>query len=449
MTENAYGLKRYRHVFNVCTVMGARLHANYGSTNRPWIECEYSDYSDWLGTGYDSAMLYTVQIDNPEWEYQAGRHITSERWEVPEWPVEPIFIHYAHIIRDETGAKLVRFVASEDHGKRGRLSTIKPGRYLTKFYPELDGETVKTMVSDLDKETPVHFAVTADEIAHVYKNGPSSCMAYPDHHYKGHMHPVRVYGDSDVQCAYMMKAGNINGRTLVWPAKKLMIRVYGDTRRLENALKALGYTYGSLDGARIHAIQDNDSDCYIMPYVDKIDEASLSSCGKWFILGSGDYNTQLTNGLTDEKPEGCYCEIMEETFPEDEGQISSDSGQWVSNEAVSNGYAWRCEYSGRVYTDQDNVVLMANCEYVSLRGFEARDGYHCDQTGEAYLPRDECPIFINDTEETVCHSWAVDNAYREPISGDWFSDEEAAQEALGTPSSTDNHPDQLSLDIAA
>src|SRR5690606_7560176 len=112
-------------------------------------------------------------------------------------------------------------------------------------------------------------AATPDDIENVYLKGPNSCMSHDLSEFSSPEHPTRVYGDSDLQVAYIVNSsGNISARVLVWPEKKLYGRIYGDEDRMSDMLEEAGYERGDLDGARIRRIPIRDRQ-YVMPYLDE------------------------------------------------------------------------------------------------------------------------------------------------------------------------------------
>jgi hypothetical protein len=241
--------------------------------------------------------------------------------------------HFAHV---GTKSRInVAFTMSAEHGALDRQTSIKPGRYLERYFADelaylpyvtvgknVQGEPIK--VSPLqywaDKYAELYgdnvelqFADTEEGFEEVYTSGPSSCMARcADDFETGGVHPVTIYAAGDLAVAYLTttnadddespEEGRITARTLCWPAKKLYSRVYGDCYKLERELRKLGYTQNrdwSLDGARLKKEYLSRSDGQIiMPYID-------AGCGfadhptdkKFFIMStSGRYRANNTNG---------------------------------------------------------------------------------------------------------------------------------------------------------
>ena len=212
-------------------------------------------------------------------------------------------MHYAYLSALRPG--LVAYTPSEEFGVADRQLAIRPGKYLEQFAPHLtsierDGYVARCKA--IDAANVVQFAITPEEIVRVYRNGPSSCMSHGLTEYEsGDVHPVEVYGDSDLQVAYLDDGSRIRARVVIWPKAKIYSRVYGDLT-LQHLLEAQGYSHGSLDGACVRAIRLR-RECYVMPYIDGIETATLrkTAQGPMFRLNAdtdGTFKTQETCGTT-------------------------------------------------------------------------------------------------------------------------------------------------------
>jgi hypothetical protein len=181
---------------------------------------------------------------------------------------------YEHI--DPHDPTKVRFIASATDGMQSRYTSMAPGRFIKKF---IDNDPPSYLLDEwcakmgLDMTTsPLMFAITADEIEQVYNEGPHSCMAYKKNHptfINVEQHPVRVYGNSDLAVAYIMRNGEITARTLCWPKKKIHGRIYGDTARILERLKENDYIENwNMEGAKIRQLRNKKSGDLILPYID-------------------------------------------------------------------------------------------------------------------------------------------------------------------------------------
>lgn len=209
--------------------------------------------------------------------------------------------------RAEQDPTLVSYFASVEDARRDKLTTGKLGRYLTRFFDwKFDNPQIAEYVNQhIAKHTPpeLKFATTADDIQHVYENGPSSCMGYTAAHFAGGVHPARVYAGPDTAVAYLQTVdGRITARVVVIPERKLYTRIYGNETILAQMLEAQGYrqTNDGLDGCRLTPIYYHNADdgktWLHMPYLDwcaRFDHAygddyvRVRENGRWVAHGTG------------------------------------------------------------------------------------------------------------------------------------------------------------------
>lgn len=238
----------------------------------------------------------------------------------PEWGLESFWFygynvwrhHFVHV--SEKDPALLAFTADNDKGERDIQTQIKPGRYLKEFFgDQLTDKQVAnyarwhatgTRPKSVWNDYALKFAATPDEIAHVYRHGPSSCMDGTHFRYAS-THPTRAYGAGDLQVAYLEgkppphrrnKALTVVARALVWPEKKVVSRIYPTPdawetdgfegrqssfecqNALGSRLQALGYRAAingnELDGAKLLRIKKKKSqrwplrDGVILPFLD-------------------------------------------------------------------------------------------------------------------------------------------------------------------------------------
>jgi len=374
---------------------------------------------------------------NPAWREDLSRFLSLGRlprlpWDVAKVP--PIEGHFAHIGMMADGKPGVGYFESEDRAAMGRVTVIKAGRYLARFYPSLTGDEVRELGTLLDKANDVRFAESADDMETVYTNGPHSCMAYQADDFSSPFHPVRVYAAGDLQVAYLSSVDlgadgfRASARALVWPAKKLYGRIYGDTIRLSRALQGLGYSEaedGILSGARMLKVEA-ERGAYVMPYVDGCQR--VSDMGEHFMIDEGgEIKADQTNGLTNL---GRYCPGLEDVVDMDEDfSYVRDLGEYCSDSYI-NEHCFFCDYYEEYFSDNHGSVYMENGETWSQRAFD-RHGVECERSGEN-IRRDEA-VRLVDTNELVSEEWAADNAHE--VDGDWYAeapdtdDEDGADEA--------------------
>lgn len=390
-------------------------------------------------TGATAASMAATFATGSHWEnhYEAlkcqPRRISSDAWKARElgrfadgtytplpWsdlPARSITTdHFAHV-STEDGAKIA-YTADAAKGAGDIQTRIKPGKYLAQFYGDVfDAPTIARLAAEFSTQygeaNVLLFADTAEEIARVYEHGPHSCMAYPASHFDSAIHPCSIYAAGDLAVAYMERNGSITARALVWPAKKLFGRVYGDDTRLCDLLETAAYTSGSLNGARMLRIEEGNG--FVAPYVDGC--CSAGDNGTHLILGGHGVNCENQNGLsgsnlqchdcnTEIDEDDCrsddngysycddcysdqfgYCERLEEECSRDDMAqvIVSLSGrnrtQSWGERAVSR-FASTCDATGDLYAD-DLIVTLEDGTSWNQEYFE-ENGFVCDGSGGLY-----------------------------------------------------------------
>ena len=224
--------------------------------------------------------IFEPALDN-EWMHRLNKAIKDNKWQKPPSIYEANFylgsalkyVHFPHI--DPTDPNKIRFTESIASGRKDKMTSMRIGRYLTKYFKSQIGSEayiLATQQAVVYETAPVNvlFASTEDEVERVYSQGPRSCMSKAtDTFQTGGTHPCRGYIAGDLQVAYIIgQDGNKPGaRAVVWPDKKQYVRIYGDSARMKRGLNSLGYDKVSdFDGARIQRLPYRGS--FIVPYVD-------------------------------------------------------------------------------------------------------------------------------------------------------------------------------------
>jgi len=392
-------------------------------------------------------------VDDEFWREREMRRFKDGTYTTPDdsllhWCIPE---HFVHVSRDKP-----EMLAYTENAAKGRADIQRRRRvvsYLEEFAPAL----TKAQREDIAAEhaaafsVGIKFAKTPDEIEAVYTDyareaiGVSdSCMRYRGNHWGNRPHPVRVYGNSDLQVAYLTnERGQTTHRALIWPEKKVYSRVYGDSSSFHAALKACGYQKSSgyytssrgapsLRGARIRALPlDDDGDYdgrYLMPYIDEVGSVGLSSDGKWFILGEEGYDCNQTDGMTQDEDRVCcehcgdlvdqedtrtvytsvrpngygraaetwcecccgqetfYCEGVNEMFSDDVDHEMADNGRTYT-EAYLSRYANLCQKLG-TWTFDDLAAVITDASTGNTENWcddaVASDAFQCRVTGQLY-----------------------------------------------------------------
>lgn len=351
---------------------------------------------------------------NATWESREQGRLLSGYYKPVPWAdkLAPIPGHYVHLSTEQPG--LVAYTQDANRGARDVQTVIKPGRYLTRFYPELKSHEIRDLQSAIHRPAQLQFAASADEIERVYLDGPTSCMSRSASSYDGHCHPVRVYGDSDLQLAYVVNdEGKPTARALVWPAKKLRSRIYGDQPLLAQLLEDAGYEAGELAGARIRRIDDGPA--VIMPYIDG------SQCfdvidANWLVIG-GPYLADATTGRAFLE-ETATCPHCDECVRE--GDMSEVDGEYWCDACCDND-SFISDFSEQRFRSDDEREVVVRRRTDGTHIFESwavierdENATYCDGSEEHY--RTDAFTFVTlDTGET----WV-----------DWYFDEHGDPERL-------------------
>lgn len=320
--------------------------------------------------------------------------------------------HYAHISREDPTK--IAYTESEEKGKKDLQARIKPGRYLQRFYGHiLTKDQIRdyaTLVTSQKKDSEFKIAMDPDDIEHVYRNGPDSCMSYGLSSFDSSIHPVRVYGAGDLGVAYLERQGRVTARALCWPEKKVYSRVYGDSVRLKREFDERGYSQQSskLQGARLLKIEQrkHNRNNFVVPYVDyqnclKEDGDFLVICGD---EDSGPYSCGQTNGLVPVCRGICCPECG--MWSEDVFVAPHDIGQEWCVTCIENR-TWRCydckqACGGTKAFNLGNSRARPICSPCSLNYFKCEDcdTWHRKTGGETILLRD--PYLKEISERSVC-----------------------------------------------
>ena len=232
--------------------------------------------------------------------------------------------HWAHV--SVKRAPQIAFTPTEFDGVKDRQVSLKLGRYLTRFMPELGEARILELVQQHNAQFDVratHIAKTPRTISTVYQRGVNSCMAHSQHHYVPDYNPTAVYGAGDVGVFFMWDKSNkrrrITGRVLIHLERKAYGRIYGDDQRMEVALAKAGYHPDSgteFQDARI--LSDMSfGDEYVCPYFDNGYQLARCSETDQLFMHSGTsakykvgcvWDADQTNGLAeDDNHTECYA----------------------------------------------------------------------------------------------------------------------------------------------
>jgi hypothetical protein len=404
-----------------------------------------------------SAAKYAIQYFEVTGKKAQVRVVVNDSWQVREklrfesgdylpvaWNhaqfwldnIEIHRLHFAH--RSKIKDSCLAYTESPEKGSQDRQTRIKAGAYLTKYFADILSESEinhyarlhASIENALDSE--IKFASDADLIEEIYKNGPESCMSYSAGDYEGDFHPVRVYGDSDLQLAYVERQSDyhskpIAARALIWPDRKIYGRVYPTPERYSDdkrtiaraeyngliiALEKLGYTSGRFDGAKIQKVENtNRRGGYIMPYLDGTQ--GVDDIGNYFLITSnGDYSATETTGLVSENSR-YTCENCEESCDEENTSIVNITGNRSTQswcESCVTNHTFHCYGYDEIFSEYvDSIVADDGYNYSSR--YAERNLEFCART-ESYIVNESVDqVITSNGSEQWCESAISDHAF--------------------------------------
>jgi hypothetical protein len=340
----------------------------------------------------------------PDWRARQAERLASGALKVlPEkWDLAPIADHFAHLAASDLSK--IAFTENDELGKIDRVTVLTPGRYLTRYYPEVNDADRRRLIAAVDPAGEILFARTREEIADVYINGPSSCM--DGKHSFSDMEPfwpTEPYGGGDLALAYVKNAqGRIQSRALCWPDKKVFGRAYGDIQRMIQAMMAEGYTYlrnekdcyetPFPEGAKILKIpHPTKMNVYVMPYFDDINT----------VIDKGDHFETSPLSLADLPKGTAYiscggqsgqsmlyrmCPRIGAGRPAHEFEFVHGVNEEWSRSAI-DGHTFICTATKKRYPT-DWMIRMATPGILWNREYFKEHGSYCDLTRKAH-PKDE------------------------------------------------------------
>lgn len=339
--------------------------------------------------------------------------------------------HYAHV--SKVDPTKIAFTETPEKGERDIQLSMSASAYLARFFKdvlsqqEIRAYGARFFIGDFD----LKIGNTPEDFERVYEGSPNvcadggdyeSCMRYNRNHWGFTRHPSYAYGAGDLAIAWIEDEDTILGRVVIWPEKKVYVRVYGLTPEhkewLHAKLKEMGYSReNDTPGARLLKVEavpteeeDNSKNLnatlykrYLMPYVDGNRWRVLQETPDGFFMLTDRYSDDGTGNNAD-TTEG-YVTVYQNVTCAKTGRVVSGreitfvDGQPWSHEArrnaslsycedlngytqeqvrdiCSNGvmYTWRqsiidaiptfiCEYSGRLCDARYDEAIQVNTRY--------------------------------------------------------------------------------------
>lgn len=358
-----------------------RLTADYGEKWQPRSVATDENWKEREAARFRDGTYYPCPWDSEPWWHGSG----------------PDKEHFAHVAIEKSS--MVAFTKDEEAGMADRQKRMSPGGYLTEYFGDvLTGQQIRAWSAEFSIQfdpAQLKFAKSAEEISHVYQNGPDSCMSAGIHKYSSNKkHPSVAYAGPDLAVAYLEDNDRILARSVVWPEKKIYVRFYGDVERLRAALERQGYKQGDLSGARMARIPfvvEGKSKRFVFPYLDR--NNFVTDDGEYLVV---DDETQAmsargTSGYCyDDRPTCTVCKTKsrgmksylkyDEAFGERVNSacescllkagytaVDPDTGYWTREQDMAS---WGGENHRKHWWD--NNIVYSTVENIPLFTFEAK-----------------------------------------------------------------------------
>ena len=303
------------------------------------------------------------------------------------WTVSgnPFYMEAIPVFRTEQGMVEFWDVDAE------RFTTMKPGKFLKKYMTNITDREIDYQASYFKTgerpplEIKLKFAYTPEEMLHVYKEGPQSCM-------KG-SESVVAYAGGDLALAYAVFNDRIMGRVLCWPEKKIYGRIYPndgswdtdgfrshqesvDLRAtMEKMLRSDGYHSLSerpagFDGARLKKVVVAVKQEVHMPYLDLDMRINYDKDGNLIMAKDGILSSSNTSGTMEFSEKS--CKVCVEATVLDQGHHHENSlyDSWTNGRNARNAAPvcpvcrQKAEEEGRIF----------HCENITGRKFLLAEG---------------------------------------------------------------------------
>lgn len=349
---------------------------------------------------------------NIEMRRAALEKFDSGEWQQVPWHNESWFqespyadLHMLHI--SENNPANVAFCENYDKFQRNLYTSVKPGRYLTRFFGDVlsEGDIRRWAEKCASRALPaeLHFIAHDDKQGWigVYRDGPASCMSQQKCvHVYAHAHSV-------LRLAFLQQGASITARCIVREDTdpKQYIRVYPNTdsaenqmwhSRLKDMLEDRGYVHGNMQGVLLDVEEDGDE--YTVPYIDSGNTSRSRCCVALFIkngmeflrIGSDGTEACSTSG-TMTLYEGEECSECGDHYPDDEIHYVDLVEQHVCNNCIENHFT-NAITNGRGHTElvrnDDAIYCASDGDYYTEDGAYRCGIHQCEVTGDFYTEDD-------------------------------------------------------------
>lgn len=413
--DNAYAYIRFYQVY-------PHIIAPYLDRNRAIDAQRYGltpyDMSNWLRAQHSEALNHIHHYAVKSWD-DADKVMTEAHWFINNSPwkgekriIQSTKIWCEHLPRiSEKFPGMLAYYQSPAKRARGILTPIKPGRYLNKFFSHLlTGEEINRLAVAWEvSAVPPELTITqdADEIEAVYENaylGSCMCFRQKGAEWYGSEHPARVYAGPDLGIAYLGPKENPVARVLVWPERKIfLLKAYGDTYRIKDALRAKGYKEvggESFEGAAVRRIPYRDG-IVVAPYLDACEYLADHPTDEDLLILSDDdgYHCQNTGGISDRWGGNRErCAITGDRYDRDDMYYIESEDIYVCSWAFNEYFV--TDYVTDEYIREEDAVELAGRSYTRHTLVDHSGVYYCDHNEEYYL-ESEYPSMVTADGTTI------------------------------------------------
>ena len=356
-----------------------------------------------LCMAFDTNYISLVfQIMEKHWPaLRTAVSVARQRFNTGHW-TEPVWAdcgwsdrhpsHFVHASRETPGN--VAFYPDAEKLEADKLTSMKPGRYLTQFYGDvLTAEQIKQWANKqwaITRPVELKFVGNDDPLGWVwvYENSQSSCMRYNrsnryiNTNLMGDKHPVTVYAhpENSLALAYMMLPGEVEdrmlncdtdeyvvgARTIVNTRDKTYLRIYGASEvqhaAMKEALERAGYAQSdsTLRRETLRLVEVEDGG-YLCPYLDGA-YACVSAYSSHLLIGDDGVCAHVTCGYVT-NARTCCCGHCGEHCDEEAGAYVDSIDAWVCDDCTNRDFVRAIGRFGdsEIYRETDNGIVYCEC----------------------------------------------------------------------------------------
>jgi len=325
----------------------------------------------------------------------------SNPWEDAGWFVESPYCVLHGLHTSEENPDMLAYARTVEAGAMNKWVRIKPGKYLTQFFPHLGENTIRKLTEYYvarNKKHEVRFIASDDKDGwrRVYKYGPSSCMAeMPCVHVYAHPYSVLRLAYQEIEDVGIISRAIVREDT----TPKQYVRVYPNPdnrdlsitqRAFQAELERLGYVHGNLNGVLLDYCPGRNEG-YDMPYLDtgkhgtqRVSLVREHSRNFWKVHPSGDYEACSQEGFINT---GAECPDCGGDYEPEDGVYIDTRDETVCPDCAEN-YVEAISRNGTMMTPVDDCSNVDGDWYVSRYMYDL-GVVECTATGEL-RHRDNC-----------------------------------------------------------